>query len=320
MPGPLKFGYHYPGLYLGAVFFFGLTALMILSAWSVTGPVPNPPPAGQPGEPVTPWPFLVAGGVCVALGGGLVGLGFRLGERFIVTDEGVVWKRGGRRPVLLRWAAVRRVRLSDAFGRMIVEGPPDTPPVVMSTRYEQFDEVLDLMQGGMDWQAVTAAPGAAMHLPIVQRRTRSFWIGAAVTLIAAGVAVGFWFIPVDPDEGPGREVIVRVGPTAFFGMLVVGLLRGWKRLRIDATGVELRSLFDTRFHPWSEFRTVHVRLEGSQGENYARYDHIVSLGRATGEPIVLRFGDRSYAVRDAILAAAAARGVVLRTTVSATEP
>jgi hypothetical protein len=299
------------------------------------------PPAG-PGRgaaaPVSFVPILVAGAVFIGLGVLLWWLASRLAERFEADERGIAWHRGGRLRASLPWGDIRRIRLQDAWGRLVLEGPPDTPVLAIRNGFKQYDELLARIQQTVDWEALIRArpaagavdvPGAGRAertLPLVHQRRVPFWASVAGTVVLIVLSVYFWTLPAggpapaadaagrrEQEKTQVQETVLKFGLPLLCLPTIWGIFNCWTQFRVDAEGIAFRYFLRSRRYSWSELASVQVKIRVVVADQSKRYYHALVI-RPRGEAeITLGFGDQSFDFRDTIVRAAAREGVTLRT-------
>jgi hypothetical protein len=141
-----------------------------------------------------------------------------------------------------------------------------------------------------------------------------------------GKSVTVYHDPDDPSWAvlePGKAnyiwlifgLVLVLIPVGLFGLVAYA----WDtQFRVDADGIEWRSLLRKRRYAWDELWSVRVRVLRTEVKNYGRtvsrsFENVLVVTPAEGGPITLKLGDASFPFRDAIVARAKQAGVELHT-------
>ncbi len=284
-----------------------------------------------------PW---LLGLVLLVLAFGLSWVIGRMSERFTVEDRGISRRKGRRPEEFLGWEDIAAVRLQDAWGRLVLEGRPGLPTLKISNQYGKFDEFLERLRQRLDWEALILAGspasaaipvptladdfgpiGGSKTAPIVFPRKKAVAGAVFTTLLFVGLTTASWLL-YDPNapapnnganrRNDGRAMAMRyIGPVlALVGF--VSIFNTWYRLRIEEDGLELDHVGWTKRLPWASIVSLEVSIEKVQSRNSKTYSHNLAIVTSRGKTVKLALGDRSFAFRDAILAAASRAGSPLR--------
>lgn len=263
-------------------------------------------------------------------------------ERFEVDASGITWRKGMRPPARLDWDDVARIRLQDAWGRLVLEGRPGCPTIKVVNTYEGFDAFVAYLRAALDWEALiqgrpasgpsgptgvgaSARAEEVPEMPMVHTLRGKVIAPMIGVVLFVAVSWVVWFVPERRDPLAGFDPIAArgdarqeararllryIGPFAAV-MCAGAIFTGWYRLRIERDGLELDYVGRTRHIPWEELAGVDVPLVVIQnrGGNVLAHNLVVYL--TSGKELKLPLGDRSFAFRDAIVSAAREAGVVL---------